>query len=312
MRKSVKAEVQGRGVHSDILNQVHLYTLSGQGRVFIKLQGMSSYQKWYEEGVWALKQAPKLEAFNATWMTLLLDDSVTLSGQEFKKDIINRDTFQLKTPEHFLAALVFAYPSFQILNKDLYVRLESEEFPILDGSAWPWIIHLTQTLAITKDELIHNFLINNGHQNGTQFLIQYELTHLKNANSSGQVIWSLGSLSLLEKSQLIQELLCARSFIQAKDLEALKNKGLLVGANFESGWASIQQGPGLGVWTWNHYHRVPQGSIEREFLLHKCVDFIGDLAILSLRLPRGPYSLRNAGHFEHHQILKGLLDEYFR
>lgn len=268
-------ELSSQALHSGGISQVKLYLRPGAGRVFLKTSDASNYKLIYEQQAQYPGRLQTLEAQYA-------------SSVKFHPHLSKHSTV-----EHFLCALCLVYPRLIESSNDLYILIDQEEFPILDGSILLWIEAFERLLGIkiplhkvTPQDLGLNFDLE----------VHY---------GSKNVRWSI------ECPIPLQNLLEARTFTTWSQYESLVNSHLLKGAEPCHALVFQQQSNRYRELTWSSSKESIM-SVEDELCYHKMVDFIGDLAILSLKLPCKPLKIKDGGHYEHHQILKGLSHDITR
>lgn len=287
------AHLQSLALHSGELSQVQIWARAGRGDVWLKTPSLVDYSIWYQVGQQYPQRCESLVAENA-------------SSYEVYPGV------SLRMPEHFLCALALISPTLHSNNIDLYVKMDHPEFPLLNGSAWPWWELIIQAMM--------SFSSLPGIQQRLQRLLDpqeefepQDLGHsfdLKVSWRQTQLRWAFGvPLSLAE-------LLQAPTFISWDQLQRVQSRGLLQGVHVSSGVvyepSRIHQAAIANQAINWQLSPSTKGPVERIFCHHKMVDFIGDLAILSLNLPSQAMEVRDGGHYQHHQILKGIAHDIFR
>lgn len=194
--------------------------------------------------------------------------------------------------EHLLAAWSFFGQS----SVELY--LSTSEIPILDGSAWPWYEIFSKDLSLEASQIYVPL------QQGFRHPFEYGYIHAEPAEK-----FSLHAV-LNHPSGLVQELelggdqllslLPARTFIDQKSWTQLSAQGFFPGAQDDSGVVYVIQDRQINVVLGQKLR------YENEFVRHKMLDFLGDLALLGC-IPLAKFSLYNSGHAHHLTFLKGLV-----
>ncbi len=214
------------------------------------------------------------------------------------------DRFSVRTVEHLLAALWI--PGIDALT----VELDSDEIPILDGSAGPFALAIQASgvtvLPIRQPviRLVHPFRVEDGAGASIAFS---PCGPGADPEFSYTIVYdhpSIGSQSLrrpLRWDIFIREIAPARTFGFFKDVEEYRARGLALGASVENTVVLDDSG------VMNGPLRFPD-----EFVRHKLLDLAGDLALLG-RPFRARVSAEKAGHKLHFQAVRHLLDhpEYF-
>jgi UDP-3-O-[3-hydroxymyristoyl] N-acetylglucosamine deacetylase len=93
------------------------------------------------------------------------------------------------------------------------------------------------------------------------------------------------------------ELSAARTFCFLKDVEAMRGRGLALGGSLESAVVIGEDG----------FLSIPR--MKDEFVRHKALDVVGDLALLGFRL-RGRVVAERAGHALHAELVRALLRDH--
>lgn len=212
--------------------------------------------------------------------------------------ILAWNSFFLRTPEHLLAARVL-WP-----DQGLRVLVSEGELPILDGSAWPWVQSFFQLWKNTTPVLKFRC---------TDYQDQWEWSEgafCAQPSASGLHIhyvmdredWTDAVDVHLEQAEDLYPVLQSRTFITQEQWQQARAQGLLQGAQEGHGLLLQPQGRGKSP-------LLLVGAPLRhaqEPLLHKVLDLVGDLAILGPYLPKLKISVRNGGHWIHHQFVKRL------
>ncbi len=201
-------------------------------------------------------------------------NAVTLSNGKWK----------IQTVEHFLASL------FALKITDLYVELDYEEIPIMDGSSMPFyrglyetglrvydeeiaVIQLRQPLSIIEKD---KYLIALPSEH---LSVQYRIDFPHKLLSNKMIRMDLNT-----EEVLVKEILPARTFGFIEEVEAMKSKGLIRGASLENAVVLSKEG-----------YLNESLRFEDECVRHKILDLIGDLYLLGRPL-RAQILASKAGH----------------
>ncbi len=199
---------------------------------------------------------------------------------------LTKDGESVTMVEHLLAA-------FYVLGiwSDLLIEVEGNEIPILDGSAETWHQALRTLDAfpdapeafggegeLTSEEGGYARLV----VGRTQLDIEIDFAH----PAIGVQRWS-GS------PETWTEVLSARTFGFARDVEALRAAGLARGASAENAIVFFDDG-------------VPDMRFPDEPVRHKALDALGDMYLLG-RPFAGRLEIVRGGHTLHHQFVTHLL-----
>jgi UDP-3-O-[3-hydroxymyristoyl] N-acetylglucosamine deacetylase len=207
-----------------------------------------------------------------------------------------RDEVSVETVEHLLAALV----SLGVDN--VIVELNSPEVPIMDGSAAPFI-YLIQEAGIKKLQaprkylkIIRPIMISRGDKRialypSEHFKVTYSISY-----DHPMLRHQSRTLRITEES-FIEELAPARTFTFLKDVEMLRQNGLALGGSLENAIVLGETG------VLNNALRF-----EDEFVRHKILDAVGDLALVGYPVI-GHLFAHRAGHALHTEFAAKILEE---
>jgi UDP-3-O-[3-hydroxymyristoyl] N-acetylglucosamine deacetylase len=201
--------------------------------------------------------------------------------------------FTISTVEHLLAAL-------HGLGVDnAVVRLSGDEVPIMDGSAAPFVFLLKEAglrdLAEPREAIVFHRPISvvDGDREVTvypadSFRITYTIDFQHPA---------IGRQSLsrsVDERTFIHQLAPARTFCMLKDVQALRERGLALGGSLQNAVVVGDAGP------------LNDLRFQDEFVRHKALDLIGDLALLGHPVA-GHVVAHKAGHAMHARLLNEIL-----
>lgn len=203
----------------------------------------------------------------------------------------------LSTVEHVLSALY----GMGIANA--FIDLDELEAPILDGSALPYVEGIESVGVVEQDapRMVLRLLSTIHHELGDK-LIRAE------PSDSFQVSYGIefphpliGRQELsatLSPSFYARELASSRTFGFARDFEKLKEIGLIKGGSLENALALTEDGL-----------LNPEGlRFPDEFVRHKTMDFVGDIALLGCAV-LGSFRAWKAGHGIHAAMVKKILSD---
>lgn len=206
---------------------------------------------------------------------------------------------KIATVEHLLSAL----SSLGIDN--LIIEIDSDEIPIMDGSASPFIF-LIEAAGIKKQEAHKHFFIIKKEIyvekdncwaklkpfDGFKVTVEIDFKH-KLIKESGQKL----SLDFSTESYL-KEISRARTFGHMSDVQKMQSNNLALGASVDNAIAldkdKLIEGQSL--------------RYKNEFVKHKILDVIGDLYLLGGNLI-GAYEGYRTGHALNDMLLNALLKD---
>src|SRR2546421_12502374 len=207
-----------------------------------------------------------------------------------------RNEVSVETVEHLLAALV----SLGVDN--VIVELNSPEVPIMDGSAAPFI-YLIQEAGIKKLQaprkylkIVRPIMISRGDKRialypSEHFKVTYSISY-----DHPMLRHQSRTLRITEES-FIEELAPARTFTFLKDVEMLRQNGLALGGSLDNAIVLGETG------VLNNALRFAD-----EFVRHKMLDAIGDLALVGHPVI-GHLVAHRAGHALHTEFAAKILEE---
>lgn len=209
---------------------------------------------------------------------------------------LQKDGTHVRTIEHLMSALA----TLRIDN--VFVELDNEEVPILDGSSAPFCF-LLRTAGIKEQNASRKFLqvtkkVRVGDENAWAEITPYDGFALDftidfNHSLIGQSRFSVDFF----KDKFESEISRARTFGFIKDMETLHNNKLALGASKHNAIIldefNVINPDGL---------RYPD-----EFVRHKILDAVGDLYASGYQI-LGQYTGYKAGHGLNYQLVKAALE----
>lgn len=202
---------------------------------------------------------------------------------------------KIATIEHLMAAF------FGLGIDNARVELEGPEVPIMDGSSAPFVF-LLKSVGIKEENNPKRFLVikkpfkvSEGNKSVTiypskELRISYtiDFQHPLLRNQTYELSFS--------GKDFIKEISRARTFGFLKDINILRENGLAMGGSLDNAIViddfRILNEDGL--------------RYKDEFVRHKILDFIGDLAILGYPVI-GHFVVEKSGHSLNHAMLKELM-----
>lgn len=203
---------------------------------------------------------------------------------------------RIETVEHLLAALV----SLGIDN--VVIELDHAEVPIMDGSATPFVELIRQAeptaqpaprrfLRITRPVEIDRGEKRIGLYPAEGFRISYSIGFdhpmLRHQERTVEV----------DEAEFVAGIAPARTFTFLKEIEALRRQGYAIGGSLDNAIVVGEEG------VLNHPLRF-----EDEFVRHKMLDAIGDLALLGMPV-LGHLVAHRGGHDLHTALVSKVLAE---
>jgi len=209
--------------------------------------------------------------------------------------IENAAGVRLSTIEHLMAAFCALGVSNAI------VEVDGPELPILDGSALPFVQLLDragfrrQSNPVQYIEILEPIRVTDGDKHASllpcdRYEMRFEI------DFDAAVIGNQVVDFVVDEPTFRNEIMAARTFGFAHEVQALRQAGLARGGSLENA-VVIDEGQILN----------PGGlRMEREFVRHKALDAIGDLYVLGAPL-LGRYEGYKAGHAVNNLLVRALL-----
>jgi UDP-3-O-[3-hydroxymyristoyl] N-acetylglucosamine deacetylase len=209
---------------------------------------------------------------------------------------LTRDAVKVDTVEHLLAALV----SLGIDN--VIVELNSPEVPIMDGSASRFI-ELIQQAGVRQLGAPRRYLkvlrplsLSRGEKSiaiypSDQFRVTYSIAF------DHPLLQHQAMTLEITESTFVDQIAPARTFTFLKEVEMLRQQGLALGGSLENAIVIGETG-------------VLNGRLrfEDEFVRHKILDVIGDMALLGYPLV-GHLVAHRGGHALHTAFAAHVLED---
>ncbi|HKT81402.1 MAG TPA: UDP-3-O-acyl-N-acetylglucosamine deacetylase [Vicinamibacterales bacterium] len=202
----------------------------------------------------------------------------------------------VETVEHLLAALV----SMNVDN--VLIELNSPEVPIMDGSAAPFIYLIQEagTKALATPRKYMKIVRPIAMSRGDKRIALYPSDHFKVTYSISfdhPLLRHQSRTIRITEDSFIEHVAPARTFTFLKDVEMLRQNGLALGGSLENAIVLGETG------VLNNALRF-----EDEFVRHKILDAVGDLALVG-RPVIGHLVAHRAGHALHTEFAAKILEE---
>ncbi len=209
---------------------------------------------------------------------------------------IGENEIKISTTEHLMAAL----RGLGIDNVD--IELDAREVPIMDGSAAPFVSLLKET-GKTKQACYRKALritnkISYSDQNSNISITPYNGFKVTGEISFDDDLIKKQKYSLIvDPERFIKEISRARTFGYVEQVEALWAKGLALGGTLDNVIAIH----------WNRDSVLNEGGLrfDDEFIRHKVLDIIGDLALMGSPV-LGHVNATKTGHTQHLAFMQAI------
>ena len=233
-------------------------------------------------------------------------------------------TAEVKTTEHVLAAIMGC----EIDN--IIVCIDTNEPPVIDGSAKPFVDLLNKAGFVeqdeTKDYLVLDTTIHYRSEEGDVDIVAFPLDDFKVTVMIDYRNAALGSqyTSLFNMSEFHEQFAPARTFCFLHEVEDLYEQGLIKGGKFEnavvivdrelkpSGLKDLMKRLGINesvVLGENGILNNTKLRFKNEPARHKVVDLIGDLALIGAPI-KGHIMAARPGHLNNIEFVKILRNLY--
>jgi UDP-3-O-[3-hydroxymyristoyl] N-acetylglucosamine deacetylase len=209
--------------------------------------------------------------------------------------VLGRNGATVETVEHLLAALV------SVGVDNIYIDLTHNEVPIMDGSSAPFL-YLVQEAGVKRLASPRRYLkILRPVQiaNGDKRIAIYPSDHFKvsyTISFDHPLLRHQSRTERITEQSFAESIAPARTFGFLKEVEMLRQNGLALGGSLEN---AIVIGD-AGV--------LNALRFEDEFVRHKILDVIGDLALVGHPIV-GHVVAHRAGHALHTALAARLLEE---
>lgn len=228
------------------------------------------------------------------------DNRIPVSGEavidaRLNTMIANAAGTTLSTIEHLMAA----FAALGVSNA--VVEVDGPELPILDGSALPFVQLLDragfrrQGRPVRYVEILEPVRVTEGDKSAAllpcdRYEMRFEI------DFPSKVIGNQVVDFVVDEATFRREIMAARTFGFAHEVEALRQAGLARGGSLEN--AVVIDGDQI---------LNPGGlRMDREFVKHKALDAIGDLYVLGAPI-LGRYEGVKAGHAINNKLVRALL-----
>ena len=223
---------------------------------------------------------------------------------------IEKNKVKVSTVEHLMAAIVGC----EIDN--LLIELNTQEIPILDGSAYPFVQLIQQAGIVQHKEKRAYFHLDEtirfyDEEKDTEYLAvpydKYSLTTLIDFNSD---VIGKQYAELKEIKDFIPELSSSRTFCFLHEVEQLYKHGLIKGGDLNNAIVIAEKqithksAEAIAEIFQQDIHTVPQKGIvnniklryPNEMARHKLLDLVGDLALVGIPMKAKIFALNRDMH----------------
>jgi len=201
----------------------------------------------------------------------------------------------VSTVEHIMAAF------FGMGIDNALVQIDGDEVPIMDGSSAPFV-WLLKNAGVTVQNSCKRFVVVTKQvsvEDGNRSVHLYPCNELKityRIDFDHPLIKDQSYELLFSESNFVQEISRARTFGFLKDVQTLRENGLAQGGSLDN--AIVM----------DEFRVLNEDGLryKDEFVRHKILDFIGDLAILG-HIPIGHFVVERSGHYLNQKLLRKVM-----
>lgn len=248
-----------------------------------------------------LRMLPAGEDTGVVFRRVDLNNAEIPAKQEFITQVnyatsISNGQTNIFTVEHLLSAL------YGLGINNIVIEMDSDEVPIMDGSAAPFV-EIIQSAGIIRFNHRPNYFMQIQEpieaKEGDRSIAIYPSDHF---DISYTISFNHPWLRKQEKTirisrdNFIHQLAPARTFGFFHEIELMRANNLALGGSLENAIVLTDHG------ILNEHLRFPD-----EFVRHKIMDLIGDLALLDYRL-LGHVVAHKAGHRLHSELVSKILE----
>src|ERR1700752_2333472 len=210
--------------------------------------------------------------------------------------VLGRDGATVETVEHLLAALV------SVGIDNIVVELTHNEVPIMDGSSAPFLflIHEAGVKRLSAPRKYLKILRPVQIANGDKRIAIYPSDHFKvsyTISFDHPLLRHQSRTERITEQSFAESIAPARTFGFLKEVESLRQNGLALGGSLENAIVLGETG------VLNNALRF-----EDEFVRHKILDAVGDLALVGYPVI-GHLVAHRAGHALHTEFAAKIIEE---
>jgi len=205
--------------------------------------------------------------------------------------------YGVSTIEHLMAAF------FGMGIDNALVQIDGEEVPIMDGSSAPFVF-LINNAGITIQDSFKKFLLVKKPVkvvDGNRFVHLYPSNELKityKIDFDHPLIKDQSFEMTFSKSDFVREISKARTFGFLRDVQTLRDNGLAKGGSLDNAIVV------------DEFRVLNEDGLryKNEFVRHKLLDFLGDLAILGYTVI-GHFVAERSGHSLNQELLRKFMSQ---
>src|SRR5687767_1014643 len=236
--------------------------------------------------------------FHRTDLGVEIPATITqLRGKQQYQTGLASEAVSVETVEHLLAALS------ALCIDNAIVELNHPEVPIMDGSAAPWVHLILNEAGVKKLSAPRRYLKvlrPISLTQGDKRISLYPADHLKVTYSISfdhPLLRHQSRTMKITEESFVEDIAPARTFGFLKEVEMLRQRGLALGGSLDNAIVLGESG------VLNNALRF-----EDEFVRHKILDAIGDLALVGYPVI-GHLVAHRAGHALHTAFASKILEE---
>ena len=218
-----------------------------------------------------------------------------VSSTNLSTTVVNKSGIRVSTIEHLLAALKACGVD------NAHITLDGPEVPILDGSAKPFVELIKQVGLKKQDELRRAIIVHQtisvAEDESQAELNPYTVPWIKmEIDFESDVVGKQHYSFPLSAKNFEEQLSNARTFGFEDEVQALRKLGFARGGSLNNA-VVVGKDKVLNLEGLRHHN---------EFVRHKCLDAIGDMALVGATI-LGEYYGRRAGHRLNNLLMRELM-----
>lgn len=209
---------------------------------------------------------------------------------------IGNNGYRVGTVEHIMAAF------FGLGIDNARVELDGPEVPIMDGSSAPFV-YLLKSIGVREQKSPKQFMVikrpfkvNDGDRSVSIFPSK-ELKISYTIDFRHPLLRNQKYTFRFSGKDFVDDISRARTFGFMKDIQLLRENGLAQGGSLDNAIVI------------DDFRVINEDGLryKDEFVRHKILDFIGDLAVLG-RAVIGHFVVERSGHFLNQYMIRKLMD----
>lgn len=204
----------------------------------------------------------------------------------------------VSTIEHLMSAL------YALEVDNVLIEIDGPEVPVLDGSAIPYVLLINESGVVSQRAKRQEIIITKPIEivEGDRSIAIYPHTHYEidfSIDFQHRMLRAQRKSIPINREEFTQHVSRARTFGFKKDVDTLRSMGLARGGSLENAVVI------------DEFKVLNTGGLryEDEFVRHKILDCVGDLALCGARI-RGRVAAVKSGHDLNNRLCRALVSQY--